>query len=308
MDKPRIFLGSSAQQAKLLQALTRGLEDVARVEPWTASFNPGTTTLGRLIELTREVDFAAFIFAGDDWTTKSPHTRSQCTWPSCSARQRCVRGGVVRRRPRNASNFHSPRAWRKTSQRSPRPHLHTIWGDDDRGRDEKHQRETSQGDRDRGPPRRHRRHVVAVFPDGAHRRGAFGDEPVADLARPQRDVGGVRPLMAGGWHAVSAILERSGTGKEGSPRRLLLLERRTAPTSKRACGGWDGGDQTRIRGSRRGLLDHVFGTLPNVGTRTSGVYLRAGLEDLAIMDGHDDQKRAELIAEQLRRWESIRNA
>src|ERR1044071_7115173 len=68
MSKPRIFLGSSGKQAKLLQALTRGLEDVAHVEPWTAVFNPGTTTLGRLLELTREVEFAAFVFAKDDWT------------------------------------------------------------------------------------------------------------------------------------------------------------------------------------------------------------------------------------------------
>ena len=71
MDKPRIFLGSSGKQAKLLQALTRGLEDVARVEPWTSSFNPGTTTLERLLELTHEVDFAAFVFAQDDWTSAS---------------------------------------------------------------------------------------------------------------------------------------------------------------------------------------------------------------------------------------------
>src|SRR5215207_2035621 len=71
MDKPRIFLGSSAAQAKLLQALTRGLEDVARVEPWTVSFNPGTTTLERLLELAHEVDFAAFVFARDDWTSTS---------------------------------------------------------------------------------------------------------------------------------------------------------------------------------------------------------------------------------------------
>src|SRR5687767_14976138 len=72
MEKPRIFLGSSGKQAKLLQALARGLEDVAHVEPWTTSFNPGTTTLERLLELTREVDFAAFVFAQDDWTTNSP--------------------------------------------------------------------------------------------------------------------------------------------------------------------------------------------------------------------------------------------
>src|SRR5213595_1242487 len=68
MDKPRIFLGSSGKQEKLLQTLTRGLDDVANVEPWTTSFNPGTTTLERLVELAHEVDFAAFLFAPDDWT------------------------------------------------------------------------------------------------------------------------------------------------------------------------------------------------------------------------------------------------
>src|SRR3954452_21626446 len=68
MDKPRIFLGSSGKQEKLLNALERGLENVAQVEPWTTSFNPGTTTLQRLIDLSHEVDFAAFVFARDDWT------------------------------------------------------------------------------------------------------------------------------------------------------------------------------------------------------------------------------------------------
>ena len=72
MNKPRIFLGSSGKQEKLLKALTRGLEDVAHVEPWTTSFNPGTTTLERLLELAHEVDFAALVFAQDDWTATSP--------------------------------------------------------------------------------------------------------------------------------------------------------------------------------------------------------------------------------------------
>lgn len=51
MDKPRIFLGSSAAQTKLLQSLTRGLED--------------------------KVDFAAFVFARDGWTIKSPGASEQ---------------------------------------------------------------------------------------------------------------------------------------------------------------------------------------------------------------------------------------
>lgn len=68
--KPRIFLGSSGQQAKLLQALIHGLQDIADVEPWTTVFNPGVSTLDRLVELTHEVDFAAFVFGQDDWTSK----------------------------------------------------------------------------------------------------------------------------------------------------------------------------------------------------------------------------------------------
>src|SRR3954453_6316985 len=68
MPKPRIFLGSSGKQVRLLKSLTNGLATVADVEPWTTVFNPGVNTLERLVELTGEVDFAAFVFAQDDWT------------------------------------------------------------------------------------------------------------------------------------------------------------------------------------------------------------------------------------------------
>src|SRR5262244_2321156 len=79
MNKPRIFLGSSGQQAKLLQAITRGLEDVADVEPWTTTFNPGVSTLDRLVELSQEVDFAAFVFAQDDWTASDASESGQAS-------------------------------------------------------------------------------------------------------------------------------------------------------------------------------------------------------------------------------------
>src|SRR5262245_34415190 len=69
MNKPRIFLGSSGKQAELVEAVRRGLDDVADVEPWTTTFNPGRSTLDRLVELSQQVDFAAFVFAQDDWTT-----------------------------------------------------------------------------------------------------------------------------------------------------------------------------------------------------------------------------------------------
>ena len=99
MQKPRLFLGSSGKQEKLLRALTRGLSDVADVEPWTTVFNPGTSTLDRLVELTHEVDFAAFVFAQDDWTAPGLRTapdrrRRATTWcsrrVSSAARSACV--------------------------------------------------------------------------------------------------------------------------------------------------------------------------------------------------------------------------
>src|SRR6516165_9512091 len=79
MNKPRIFLGSSGEQAKLLRAITRGLEDIADVEPWTTTFNPGRSTLDRLVELSQEVDFAAFVFARDDWTTTDASQSGQAS-------------------------------------------------------------------------------------------------------------------------------------------------------------------------------------------------------------------------------------
>lgn len=77
MAKPRIFLGSSGKQVKLLQALTRGLQEVAQVEPWTTSLTPGTSTLDRLVDLAHDVDFAAFVVARDDWTTSAGPAASQ---------------------------------------------------------------------------------------------------------------------------------------------------------------------------------------------------------------------------------------
>ena len=75
---------------KLLQALTRGLEEVAHVDPWTTSFNPGTTTLDRLVELAHQVDFAAFVFAKDDWTSVSLSAS-----PDAGAGQASPRDNVV---------------------------------------------------------------------------------------------------------------------------------------------------------------------------------------------------------------------
>jgi hypothetical protein len=45
-----------------------------------------------------------------------------------------------------------------------------------------------------------------------------------------------------------------------------------------------------------------------VDVRTSGVYWRADPDDMSILDGRDDRKRAQLIAERLKNWKSTKNA
>ena len=47
---------------------------------------------------------------------------------------------------------------------------------------------------------------------------------------------------------------------------------------------------------------------PTFNARTSGVYLRAEADDLAVLDGRDSQARAALIAERIEDWKSIANA
>ena len=49
-------------------------------------------------------------------------------------------------------------------------------------------------------------------------------------------------------------------------------------------------------------------THPHVNARTSGVYVLANPEDLRILDGSDDRRGAELIAERLAHWKSTMNA
>src|SRR5262245_48956946 len=47
---------------------------------------------------------------------------------------------------------------------------------------------------------------------------------------------------------------------------------------------------------------------PQLNARTSGVYLHADPRDMSILDGRDDQKRAELIAERLKRWKTMKSS
>lgn len=307
MNKPRIFLGSSAAQGKLLQALTRGLADVAQVEPWTASFNPGTTTLERLLELTREVDFAAFVFARDDWTIKSPGAPEQ---PPSGAGQASPRDNVVF----EAGLFGGVLGMRRTfilhasGAKLPTDLLgltcirygETLTAADMRVINEKLRKAIEAEGRVAG--------IEGIWWQFSLTERSAEEPSAMSLLRISRDREGMLEVSGRSWQAdgmLSARYRSEAARETKDPAAVFYYWKGERPRHPNAPQV-DGTGEIRIESTDR-AAGYWTTFLPGGTVRTSGVYLRAAREDLAVLDGSDDRKRAELIAERLARWESIRN-
>jgi Predicted nucleotide-binding protein containing TIR-like domain len=306
MEKPRIFLGSSGKQAKLLQALTRGLEDVAHVEPWTTSFNPGTTTLERLLELTREVDFAAFVFAQDDWTTNSPAADPAPTPGQASPRDNVVFeaglfGGVLGMR--RTFILHASGAKLPTDllgltcvryDGSATPAAVKVVCEKLRSAIENVGSVT--------------RMEGAWWQFSLTQRTA--KEPSAvSLLKIARDRNGALEVSGRAWQEDGTLSSRywSEAVKEREDSSGIFYywkgERPLDPDAPQL----EGTGEIRLESADR--ASGYFTTCAyaqNLNARTAGIYLRAEPADAGVLDGRDDQKRVALIAERLRNWKSMK--
>ena len=309
MDKPRIFLGSSATQTKLLQSLTRGLEDIARVEPWTASFNPGTSTLERLLELTRQVDFAAFVFARDDWTIKSAAAADQAT----AAGQAAPRDNVVF----EAGLFGGVLGMRRTfilhanGAKLPTDLLgltcirygEELSAAEIRSINQKLRKAIETEGQIAG--------IEGMWWQFSLTERSAEEPSAVSLLRITRDRNGMLELSGHSWQADGTLSARyrSGAVKEkNDPQGLFYYWKGERPRNANAPE-LEGTGEIRVESADRAAGSWtLFGKGPNVIIKTSGVYLRAEPQDVTILDGRDDKKRAELLAERLRSWESIRNS
>lgn len=306
MQKPRLFLGSSGKQTKLLQVLTRGLEDAALVEPWTTSFSPGTTTLERLLELTREVDFAAFIFAQDDWTTNSPSAEASPSNGQASPRDNVVFeaglfGGVLGMR--RTFILHASGAKLPTD----------LLG------------------------------LTCVRYDGSG--GAAVMKGVCQKLRTAMENEGRVTRIEGAWwqfaltqrserepSAVSLMNIRRGrdgslelTGRAWQEDGALSGRYWSEAIKERENGSgiffyWKGErplhpDAPQLEGTgeiRLESADRASGYFTTredaqkVHARTAGIFVRADPADLGILDSGDDPQRVALIADRLKRWKSMR--
>ena len=306
MNKPRIFLGSSGKQEKLLEALTRGLEDITHVEPWTTSFNPGTTTLERLLELTREVDFAAFVFAQDDWTTKSPPESD----PSGSG-QASPRDNVVF----EAGLFGAALGMRRTfilhANGAKLPTdllgLTCVRYSEATSEAESINQKLRKAIESEGRVAR----IEGLWWQFSLTERSIREPSAISLLRVLRDRGGALELAGRAWQENGNLSARywSEAAKERKdPSGIFYYAKGERPRHPNAPEFYGTGE-IRIESTDRaaGYWTTRSDADPNINERTSGVYLRADPEDMSIMDGRDDKQRADLIAEQLRRWKSITN-
>ena len=307
MNKPRIFLGSSAQQEKLLQALARGLQDIADVDAWTTVFNPGVSALNRLVELTREVDFAAFIFAQDDWTTKGAS-------PEAAPGEAAPRDNVVF----EAGLFGGALGIRRTfilhanGAKLPTDLLGLT---------------TIRYDSDTTPAivrQINQKLRKAIVAEG--RRGQVeglwwqlsltmrsDDEPSAvSLLRVSRDRDGGLNVNGRAWQEDGALSARywSEAAKERTdPASIFYYWKGERPRHPNAPQ-LEGTGEIRVESADRatGYWTTRSDRDPGVNARTSGVYLRADPSDLEVLGGGSEEERAELIAQRLRNWKSAANA
>jgi hypothetical protein len=309
MGKPRIFLGSSGEQEKLLQALTRGLEDVAHVEPWTTSFNPGTSTLERLLELAHEVDFAAFVFARDDWTTNRPPASDPTGSGQASPRDNVVFeaglfGGVLGMRRTfilHASGAKLPSdLFGLTCVR---------YGDATTAAE---MRVVNQKLRNAIESEGRVARIEGPWWQFSVTERSSREPSAVSLLRISRDRDGALALAGRSWQEDGTLSARywSEAAKERKdPAGVFYYWNGERPRDPNAPQLYGTGE-IRIESADRaaGYFTTRSETDPNVNARTSGVYLRADPGDMGILDGPDDRARAELIAERLRHWKSIANS
>jgi hypothetical protein len=309
MDKPRIFLGSSGKQEKLVQALARGLEDVAHVEPWTTSFNPGTTTLERLLELAHEVDFAAFVFARDDWTTNSPPAPD----PTGSG-QASPRDNVVF----EAGLFGGALGMRRTfilhasGSKLPSDLLGLTCVRYGEVTTATEMRVVNQKLRKAIENEGRVARIEGLWWQFSLTERSSREPSAVSLLRISRDRDGVLEVGGRSWQHNGTLSARywSEAAKERKdPPGVFYYWKGERPRHPNAPQ-LEGTGEIQVESADRaaGYFTTRSDTHPNVKERTSGVYLRADPEDMSILDGRDDRKRADLIAERLRHWKSITKA
>jgi predicted nucleotide-binding protein with TIR-like domain len=304
VNRPRIFLGSSGKQAKLLKAITRGLEEVADVDPWTTTFNPGRSTLDRLVELSHEVDFAAFVFAQDDWTTTDASESGEASPRDNVVFEAGLFGGALGIRRTFILHAHGSKlptdllgltAVRYDPSTSP-AEVRAI---------NQKLRKAIEAEGRRGP-------VEGLWWQLSLTARSEFEPSAVSLLRISRNRDGGLDLNGRAWQEDGTLSARywSEAAKErADPPGIFYFAKGERPRHPNAPE-FESTGEIRLEAADRatGYWTTRSDRDPGLSARTSGIYLRADPSDLQVLDSGSEQERAQLIAKRLQEWKSAANA
>jgi hypothetical protein len=303
MTKPRIFLGSSGKQAELLEAVTHGLEDIAEVEPWTTAFNPGRNTLDRLVELSQEVDFAAFVFAQDDWTTTDAAQDGEASPRDNVVFEAGLFGGALG--IRRTFILHAKGSKLPTDLLG----LTSVRYDPTPGPAEVEEiveklRKAIETEGRRAP-------VEGLWWQLSLTMRSDSEPSAVSLLRISRDRDGSLSVNGRAWQEDGTLSARywSEAAKERrDPAGIFYFWKGERPRDPNAPE-LEGTGEIRVEAADRatGYWTTRSDRDALLNARTSGIYVRADASDLEVLDSGDEEERAELIARRLQEWRSAAN-
>jgi hypothetical protein len=258
--------------------------------------------------LTREVDFAAFVFAHDDWTTNPPGSD-----PSASG-QASPRDNVVF----EAGLFGAALGMRRTfilhahDAKLPTDLLGltcvrysgTITPAEMKAVNEKLRQAIESEWR--------AARIEGLWWQLSQTERTTLEPSAVSLLRISRGRDGALEVSGRSWQedgTLSARYKSEAVKERKDPPGVFYYwngERPREPNAPQLHGT----GEIRLESADRaaGYFTTRSDTDPHVNARTSGVYLRANPDDLSILDGRDDRRRAELIGERLAQWRASMNA
>jgi hypothetical protein len=304
VNKPRVFLGSSGQQTKLVHSIARGLEDFADVEPWTTTFNPGVSTLERLVELSREVDFAAFVFAQDDWTTTDAAESGQASPRDNVVFEAGLFGGALGIRRTfilhaNGSKLPSDLLGLTSVRYDPAGGATEV-------------RAINQKLRKAIDSEGRRGQVEGLWWQLSLTERSEEEPSAVSLLRISRERDGGLRVNGRSWQedgTLSARYWSEAASERTDPAGIFYFWRGERPRNPNAPQLEGTGEITLEATDRAtGFWTTRSDRDPGLNARTAGIYLRADQSDLQVLDTGNESERAELIAQRLQEWKSAANA
>jgi hypothetical protein len=304
MNKPRIFLGSSAKQAELLEAIARGLEDVADVDPWMTTFNPGRSTLDRLVELSQQVDFAGFVFAQDDWTTTDESQPGQASPRDNVVFEAGLFGGALGIRRTfilhaNGSKLPSDLLGLTSIRYDPAIGPAVVDAVNEK------LRKVIESEGRRAP-------IEGLWWQLSLTVRSEHEPSAVSLLQIARDRDGSLSVNGRAWQedgTLSARYWSEATKERRDPAGIFYCWKGERPRDPNAPQ-LEGTGEIRVETVDRatGYWTTRSDRDPGLNVRTAGNYLRADPADLESLDGGSEEERAELIARRLSDWKSAANA